>query len=413
MAMRLVPFKWGKLSKKQLQVLSWWAKTSPVKDFDGIICDGSIRSGKTVAMTASFVLWAMHTFDRENFAMCGKTIGSFRRNVLAVLKKMLIGRGYQYEDRRADNMLIIRKNGKENYFYIFGGKDERSQDLIQGITLAGVLFDEVALMPESFVNQATSRCSVDGSKFWFNCNPENPRHWFKLGWLDRKEERNLLHLHFTMEDNLTLSETVRKRYESQYTGVFYDRFILGLWKIATGLVYNFTEDNITDEIPEEGEYFISIDYGTLNPCSMGLWCVNNGKAVRIKEYYYSGRDTGKQKTDEEYHAELVKLADGRAIEWVVVDPSAASFITTIKKHGIFRAAPAKNDVIDGIRYTAGLLQEGRIKIHRECEACINEFGLYRWDESATKDMVVKDNDHAMDDMRYFAYTVMHKLFYYD
>ena len=205
MAMRLVPFKWGKLSTKQLQVLSWWADSSPVKHYDGIICDGSIRSGKTVAMTASFVLWAMKRFDRENFAMCGKTIGSFRRNVLAVLKKMLIGRGYQYEDRRADNMLIIRANGKENYFYIFGGKDERSQDLIQGITLAGVLFDEVALMPESFVNQATSRCSVDGSKFWFNCNPENPRHWFKLDWLDRKEERNLLHLHFTMEDNLTLS----------------------------------------------------------------------------------------------------------------------------------------------------------------------------------------------------------------
>jgi phage terminase large subunit len=107
------------------------------------------------------------------------------------------------------------------------------------------------------------------------------------------------------------------------------------------------------------------------------------------------------------------LAGDLPIEWVVVDPSAASFITVIKKYGDFRVVSAKNDVIDGIRYTAGLLQNGRMKIHRNCESAINEFGLYRWDEKATKDMVIKDNDRAMDDIRYFAYTVMHKLFYYD
>lgn len=172
-------FHFSPFSRKQKQVLTWWCKDSPVHDKDGIIADGAIRSGKTVSMSLSFAMWAMSTFNGQNFAMCGKTIGSFRRNVLFWLKLMLKSRGYSVIDRRADNLIIIRKGDTENYFYIFGGKDERSQDLIQGITLAGVFFDEVALMPESFVNQATGRCSVEGSKFWFNCNPDGPYHCLK------------------------------------------------------------------------------------------------------------------------------------------------------------------------------------------------------------------------------------------
>lgn len=406
MAMRVTPFKWGKLSKKQLQVLTWWADSSPVKDYDGIICDGSIRSGKTVAMSMSFVLWAMERFDRQNFGMCGKTIGSFRRNVLSQLKKMLMGRGYSYEDKRADNLLIVRKGKTENYFYIFGGKDERSQDLIQGMTLAGVLCDEVALMPRSFVEQALARCSVDGSKFWFNCNPENPKHWFKTEWIDKCNERNIIHLHFTMKDNLTLSERIRKRYESQYTGVFYERFILGLWKIATGLVYQFSEANITNEIPAMGEYYISIDYGTINPFSAGLWCVNGNKAVRIKEFYFNSRKEGRQKTDVEYVEDIGKLAEGYKIRKVVVDPSAASFIEALHRTKRYTVMQANNDVIDGIRRVSRYLQNGNIKIHSSCENTIAEFGLYRWDDKQTKDAVIKDNDHAMDDVRYFANTIL-------
>lgn len=178
-------FHFSPFSKKQKQVLTWWCKESPVHDKDGIIADGAIRSGKTVSMSLSFVMWAMSGFAGQNFAMCGKTIGSFRRNVLFWLKLMLRSRGYSITDHRADNLVVVRKNSIENYFYIFGGKDERSQDLIQGITLAGVFFDEVALMPESFVNQATGRCSVKGSKFWFNCNPDGPYHWFKVNWIDK------------------------------------------------------------------------------------------------------------------------------------------------------------------------------------------------------------------------------------
>ena len=258
-------FAFKPFSKKQKQVLTWWCKESPVKDKDGIIADGAIRSGKTLCMSLSYVLWAMSTFNMQNLGMAGKTIGSFRRNVLFWLKLMLKSRGYKVVDHRSDNMVEISKGDVVNFFYIFGGKDERSQDLIQGITLAGMFFDEVALMPESFVNQATGRCSVDGSKFWFNCNPDSPSHWFKENWIDKStgylgkkkveeirqkaaEEnkpdglKEIIYLHFTMDDNLSLSEKVKTRYRAMYSGVFYDRFIRGLWVIAEGLVYGMFDN---------------------------------------------------------------------------------------------------------------------------------------------------------------------------
>ena len=237
MAGRLIQavFKFKPFSEKQLKILTWWMPSSPVHELDGIIADGAIRSGKTLSMSLSFVIWAMDIFNGQNLGMCGKTIGSFRRNVLFWLKLMLRSRGYGVVDHRADNLLMVSKRGVANYFYIFGGKDERSQDLIQGITLAGLLVDEVALMPESFINQATGRCSVEGSKFWFNCNPEGPFHWFKTNWIDKADEKGLLYLHFTMDDNLSLSEKIKARYRSLYSGVFYKRYILGLWVIAEGL----------------------------------------------------------------------------------------------------------------------------------------------------------------------------------
>ena len=203
-------FTFKPFSKKQKQVLTWWCEDSPVKDKDGIIADGAIRSGKTLCMSLSYVLWAMSTFNMQNLGMAGKTIGSFRRNVLFWLKLMLRSRGYKVADHRSDNMVEISKGDTVNFFYIFGGKDERSQDLIQGITLAGMFFDEVALMPESFVNQATGRCSVDGSKFWFNCNPDSPSHWFKINWIDKADEKKLIYLHFTMDDNYPCRRGSRK-----------------------------------------------------------------------------------------------------------------------------------------------------------------------------------------------------------
>lgn len=407
MARRVMPapFRFKPFSRKQKQLLTWWLPESGVSDADGIIADGAIRTGKTVCMSLAFVQWAMETFDGLNFAMCGKTVGSFRRNVLTVLKQIMVSRGYELVDKRSENLVIISRGDITNYFYIFGGKDEASQDLIQGITLAGVLLDEVALMPRSFVEQATGRCSVEGSKFWFNCNPQGPMHWFKQEWIDKADEKNMLYLHFVMDDNLSLSEIIKARYRSMYTGIFFSRYILGEWVLAEGLVYTFGEDNITDEQPKGAEYYISVDYGTLNPFSAGLWSVTGSKAVRIKEYYHDGRKTQKQLTDEEYCDAIEKLAEGYDIKRVIIDPSAASFIAALRKRK-FHTQQANNDVKDGIRRTAVYLRDGNIKIHRSCADAIREFGLYRWDEKATEDTVIKENDHAMDDIRYFCNTVM-------
>ena len=262
-------------------------------------------------------------------------------------------------------------------------------------------------MPRSFVEQVMGRCSVSGSKMWFNCNPEGPEHWFYKEWIMRAKEKNMLQIHFTMADNLSLDNKIRDRYESMFAGVFYRRYILGEWCVAEGLVYDFFgEDQITDNEPERGEYCISVDYGTLNPFSAGLWCWDGTTATRIREYYYSGRDTQRQKTDEEYYHELERLAGNLPIYQIIVDPSAASFIETIRRHGRFSVRKANNDVLDGIRTTSRLLKSGRMKIHRDCKDCIREFQLYRWDEKQTSDKPIKENDHAMDETRYFASTYM-------
>lgn len=409
-------FHFKPFSLKQRKVLNWWCDTSPVKDKDGIIADGAIRSGKTVCMSLSFVFWAMANYSDQNFAMCGKTIGSFRRNVLMILKLMLRSRGFTVADHRADNLVEISRNGVINHFYIFGGKDESSQDLIQGITLAGVFFDEVALMPESFVNQATGRCSVNGSKYWFNCNPDGPYHWFKLNWLDKAREKNLLVLHFTMEDNLSLSERIKERYRNMYTGVFFKRYILGLWAMAEGIIYDmFSEERHVKVVLEyvrlliDGGRYVSIDYGTQNATVFLLW--NKGRDEKwycIREYYYSGRDKGIQKTDSEYAKDLIKFLDGTPVKAVIVDPSAASFIAELNKRG-FTVIQANNDVEDGIRLVATLLNTERLAFSQSCKNTIMEFASYIWDPKAAErgeDKPIKQHDHAMDAVRYFCYTIL-------
>ncbi|WP_251855401.1 PBSX family phage terminase large subunit [Enterococcus italicus] len=408
-------FKFKPFSKKQKMILTWWTKKSAVKDKDGIIADGAIRSGKTISMSLSFVMWAMSSFDNQNFGMAGKTIGSFRRNVLFWLKLMLFARGYRFKDHRADNLLEVSKGNITNFFYIFGGKDERSQDLIQGITLAGMFFDEVALMPESFVNQATGRLSVDGSKMWFNCNPDGPYHWFKVNWIDKLEEKNLIYLHFTMDDNLSLSEKIKQRYRSMYSGVFYSRYILGLWVAAEGIIYDMFEQakhvysKVIDFIL--GENYISIDYGTQNATVFLLWQKGkDGIWYCTKEFYYSGRDTKKQKTDKEFADELEVFVGETKVKKIIVDPSAASFIAELKQRG-FQIKKANNDVLDGIRFVGSLLNEEKIAFSALCVNTLKEFSSYTWDPKATdrgEDKPVKTNDHAMDAVRYFCYTILRK-----
>lgn len=415
MSNKIIGFKFKPFSQRQRQILNWWTASSPVSGADGIIADGAIRSGKTICMSLSFVIWAMTNFDGQNFGMAGKTIGSFRRNVLQVLKRMLKSRGYKYEDHRSDNLLIIRRNGKANNFYIFGGKDESSQDLVQGITLAGVFFDEVALMPESFVNQATARCSVDGSKFWFNCNPSGPAHWFKKEWIDRRDKKRLLYLHFTMDDNLSLSEKIKERYRGQYSGIFYQRYIMGLWVVAEGIIYDmFSAAKHVVKIQDIAKdltntCYVSIDYGTQNATVFKLWVKGqSGNWYSVREYYYSGRDNKRQKTDAEYADDLETFIDDAKPRAVIVDPSAASFIAELRRRGI-PTLKAKNDVLDGIREMAKLITIGRLKWVDCCQHTITEFGAYAWDPKAAErgeDAPIKDNDHCMDADRYFIFTIL-------
>lgn len=392
------------ISPKQAKILSF-----PYSKYDALICDGAVRSGKTSIMMWAFVRWAMENFSGQRFGVCGRTVDSCTKNIIVPFTAMSLAKeSYIIRWRRGDKVMEVRRGAVTNYFEVFGGKDESSYTLIQGRTLAGVLLDEVVLMPRSFVEQALTRCSVDGAKLWFSCNPGSPQHWFYLEWIKRHKERNALYLHFEMTDNPGLSEKTLESYQNMFTGVFYDRYIRGLWVLAEGLVYDFGEENIVDKVPESGEYYISCDYGTLNPFSAGLWCWDGETATRIREYYYSGRAENRNKTDEEYYTELEKLVGELPVISVIVDPSAASFIEVIKRHGKFNVRKAVNDVLPGIATTARYLRSGALKIHRSCKDAIREFGLYRWDEKSTEDRPIKENDHAMDDTRYFAMTVLRR-----
>ena len=416
---RIVPFDFVPFSQKQSIVMSWWTPNSKYKNFDAIICDGAVRSGKTVSEALSFVLWSMSTFDGKNFALCGKTVGGLRRNVIGPLKQMLKSTGYVIEDARNEGCLCIGAIDKEtkkkvtNYYYIFGGKDESSQDLIQGITLAGVFFDEVALMPQSFVNQATARCSVEGAKFWFSCNPNSPFHWFKKEWINKVTERKILYLHFTMDDNPSLSEEVKNRYKALYTGVFYKRYILGLWVAADGIVYPMFDPDIhAIELKRNWtRIFVAGDFGIQNATTFGIfgYYAPERRYHQIASYYHSGRDEG-QKTTKEYADDLKQfLADNLVMpEYVVLDPSAAPMIVELRKdpyfarHGI-DILPAKNRVDLGIQVVSFLLNERKFTLDPSCIKDIEEFTTYAWDSDKLDkgvEEVIKIDDHAMDKIRY-------------
>ena len=400
--------KFKPFSKKQLAALCWWGPASPYREYDAVICDGAVRSGKSLCMFVSFVTWAGCSFQNASFAVCGRTASSVKRNLITPYLPVLSQLGFKCRYHSAAGKITVEMNGRENTFWIFGGKDEASASLIQGMTLSGVMFDEVALMPRSFVEQALARCSVEGSKFWFNCNPSNPSHWFYTEWIKKCEQKHALYLHFAMSENPSLSPKMLERYENMYSGAFYERFVNGRWVAADGLVYPMFGDQCMADCPEQcARYYISCDYGTVNPASFGLWGLFGGTWYRLAEYYYSSKREGAQKTDEEYYSELKKLAGSYPITAVVCDPSAASFITTVRRHGEFKIIPAKNDVIDGIRRVSEALKGGKIKICRGCADSIREFSLYCWDEGSVRDCPRKENDHAMDDIRYFVSTIMY------
>lgn len=423
-------FKFQPFSKKQRQVLNWWTNNSPVKEKDGIIADGAIRSGKTVSMVLSYVMWSMSSFENQNFILAGKTIGSFRRNVLLPLKLMLTSRGYKYEDKRSENLLVIHRGGITNNFYIFGGKDEASQDLVQGITAAGAFFDEVGLMPKSFVNQATARCSVDGSKYWFNCNPEGPEHWFKLEWINKAKEKNLLYLHFTMNDNLSLSKKIKERYRNQYSGVFFKRFIEGLWVLAEGLIFPYLAEEIEKYLYQEGEWLYSkivmgIDFGG-----------NGSKTTFVLTGYIAGYK--EFRVLEEHGLPITSNIDAEAIcnafigfykmciskygrvDWVFPDSASPTMINSLISSAIKNNLPSrnirgvrKNEVRDRPITIDMLLTSGRMKINAKCTNVIKSLSSLVWDEKKKDIPEDKNIGNCNDWYDAFCYTFLNFIEFID
>lgn len=397
---------------KQRELLRLW-QTNKLKRIN--LLSGSVRSGKTWISLVLWAFWVATMPKEKNYLMTAKSLTTLKRNVLDLLTELVGEKNFTFSIAQKQALLFGRK------IYLEGANDARAESKIRGMTLQGAYCDELTLYGENFFTMMLSRLSEPNAKLFATTNPDTPMHWLNKKYIERGHELNMLLMTFLIDDNTFLDPNYVEELKKEYVGVFYDRFIRGLWVVAEGLVYpRFSKaDNVTEDIPESGTYYISIDYGTLNPFSAGLWCVSDGKAVRIKEYYHSGRDTKRQLTDEEYHAELEKLiqytdSEGvlqeREIDRVVIDPSAASFIACIRRHGKFRVKHAVNTVIDGIRNVTSMLNSKRLFIHSSCKDSIKEFKLYSWDDKAQEDKVIKENDHAMDDIRYFVNTILVKEF---
>lgn len=398
-----------RFSDKQKEVLSFIFDEEHY-----LICDGSVRSGKTTVMIDAFLIWAMEMFDGTNFAICSHTVASAERNVVT---PMISAKDlpYRMNYRRSDHLLVVRCGKKENRFYLFGGKDESSYALIQGITLAGVLLDEVALMPRSFVEQAMVRTlTYPNRKIWFNCNPEGQLHWFNQEWIIPADEgtKPVKHLHFLMQDNPAMSDREIRETENMFSGVFYQRYILGLWVAAEGLVYDmFSYDKHVvkaQELQYEGYAYVSCDFGIQNANVFLLWRKERGnnRWVIAKECYYSGRTERREKSVSELADMLEDMIEGTQIENIVIDPSASALKVELRKRG-YKTQNADNDVLNGIMDVATMLQKEQIAVDEGCKNTIMEFGVYAWNEKAGQsgvDVPLKENDHAMDAVRYFVKT---------
>lgn len=395
--MHIVPF-----SKRQRQALAWWVDGSPHQDKDIIVAEGAIRSGKTMSMIDSFVIWSQTNFSNQNFIIAGKTIAALKRNVIEPLKTSLTDKGISFTYRLNDNTLIIGSNT----YYCFGANTENSQDSVQGLTSAGSFCDEVTLMPRGFVEQVMGRCSVEGSKYFFTLNPSNPFHWFKTEYIDKSTEKRILKLKFTMDDNPALAKEARERLERMFTGLFYQRYILGEWVQAEGVIYDMWNKKYVIDCPKERDYYdeiiASLDYGTSTVMTFALYGIKDGIYYLFKEYYWDAQKERQQKTDAEYAEDFQKFTYGYKVSKVYIDPSAASFRNTMRRLNII-CKSAKNEVVNGIRTVAALMKDDKFFVDKACKATIEEFSQYVWDSKAQErgeDKPLKKNDHAMDRNRY-------------
>lgn len=390
-------------SEKQMEVLRF-----PYTKKKAIICDGSIRAGKSIAMLISYITSNMSIHNNMNFALCSKTVKTCERNII----KTIFGIKYLRENFKLkynskDSLLTITRGNKKNYFYVFGGKDESSYQLIQGITLAGVLFDEVALMPESFVNQAIGRCSVEGSKYWFNCNPEDPNHWFHIDWI-KSPKIDTLYLHFTMEDNPSLSVETKERYYKMFSGVFFQRYIMGLWVKAEGIIYKKfaenTEQFILDTIPNDIIVVqVGVDFGGTNSgttfvaraITKGFRTVGIIESVRYVDKQFkrpSPYDIIIEEMTptilESLYVEFCKMVHNKYGRAFITRADSAEQVlirglrtASVQNHLHTDIKNAKKNVIkDRIKLEMRLMSEGRWWIARHCKTAIKAYSECLWSD---------------------------------
>lgn len=385
-------------TKKQRQLLGLW-KRKQLRRIN--LLEGSVSSGKTWVSLVLWGFWVATMPADKLYLMCGKSLTTLKRNCLIPLEELFGRSNFQFSTSAKEAYLFGRR------ILLEGANDARSESKIRGLTLQGAYCDELTLFPKDFFVMLLSRLRVPGAKLIATTNPDSPEHWLKKDYIDRRTELDMLVVRFLLDDNTTLDPQYVTAVKAEYTGVFYNRFILGEWCLAEGIVYpQFDRTQHVRQLDSpQGKWYISVDYGTLNAFSAGLWCYDGKQAYRAAEWYYSGRAQRRQLTNTQYLKHIQALAGGRNIEAVVVDPSAASFITELRQAG-FTVRKGKNDVVDGIRRVSTALQQGKLLFSPACQDCIREFSLYRWDEKAAEDRPIKENDHAMDDVRYFVNTVL-------
>lgn len=403
-----------KFSRTQRDVFKWQSKPE-TRNADGIICEGTVRSGKSFSAALAYIINSFVVNNYPVWGMSGRTIGGVYKNVIIPIDTVLQSLGFKTTMKSSENTYLVEIGGKKKKFELFGGEGNYAYRAIQGRTFGGFLFDELTLHNKSFFQMAITRLSVENSKWWGTTNPDSPYHWVKKEYIDLAEEKNLIVKKFVLMDNPALSDKVKAMYDRMYSGVFRKRYIEGLWILAEGVVYDMfraEEHCFSGELFAHPERFVAVDYGTTNPF-VALYgskeVCDNPKYIIHDEYCWDSKAENKQKTDAEYANDMERFYSENGLSKnvpVIIDPSAESFKVEMRRHK-FTVINAENSVIDGIRTTASLMNQKRLLISRRCKTLLRELTLYSWDSRAQEkgiDKPIKEEDHANDALRYLCFT---------
>lgn len=369
------------------------------------VWEGAVRSGKSFSCLLRWIKFILEGPEGE-LMICGRTEDSIVRNIIRPMERM-VGSDLVYMPGKREVRIWNR------IIYVVGANDERAAWKIQGSTLAGAMVDEITILPESFFKMLLSRLSVPKAQLFGTTNPDSPFHWFKTQYLDRLEYPQLKIFKFLIDDNPSLDYNFVENLKKEYTGLWYERYIEGKWVLADGTVFDFFDSNlhILSYPPGAADYYIvGVDYGTTNPTAFSMHGVSKKTFPNIwmeKEYYWDSKKQLRQKTDTEYSEDLKKFIEGYKVKYIYLDPSAVSFRIELLRNGFSGIIEANNDVLDGIRFHAKMLNNGTFKICQNCKAALHEYATYRWDTKASsrgEDKPLKENDHMMDSIRYALYS---------